>query len=58
MRGKTNEPAYVVHTAAALAKVRGVPAEDIARVTTENFHRLYAKVPQPTPSDKSDSVAV
>jgi TatD DNase family protein len=56
MRGKTNEPAFVVHTAAALAKVRGVSLAEIGRITTENFHRLYAKVPQPAPTAKSDSV--
>jgi TatD DNase family protein len=43
MRGKRNEPAYVRHTAAALAKVKGVTETDIARVTTENFFRLFAK---------------
>ena len=46
-RGKTNEPAYVVHTAAALAKARGLSPEDFAKATTENFHRLFAKVPRP-----------
>ncbi len=45
-RGKRNEPAYVVHTAAALARVKDVSAEEIARITTENFHRLYAKTPR------------
>lgn len=45
-RGKRNEPAYVVHTAAALARVKGVTDEEIAAVTTENFHRLYAKAPR------------
>jgi Tat protein secretion system quality control protein TatD with DNase activity len=30
----------VTHTAAALAKLRGVSVEEIARVTTENFERL------------------
>ncbi len=45
-RGKRNEPAYIVHTAAALARVKGVTDEEIADVTTENFHRLYAKVPR------------
>jgi TatD DNase family protein len=45
-RGKLNEPALVVHTAAALAKVRGLPADDFADATTENFHRLYTKVPR------------
>jgi TatD DNase family protein len=45
-RGKRNEPAYVTETAAALATTRGVPAEVIARETTENFYRLFSKVPQ------------
>ena len=42
-RGKTNEPAYVVHTAAALADVKGVTADALATATTDNFFRLYAK---------------
>jgi TatD DNase family protein len=46
MRGKRNEPALVVHTAAALAKVRGLTPEAFAAATTENFHRLYTKVPR------------
>lgn len=45
-RGKRNEPAYVAKTAALLAEIRGVSAEDIARQTTENFHRLFSKVPR------------
>jgi len=44
-RGKRNEPAYVVHTAAALAAVKGISPEELARITTENFLRLYSKVP-------------
>lgn len=43
-RGKTNEPAFVAKTAAVLAEARGVTAEEIARTTTANFHRLFAKV--------------
>ncbi len=46
-RGKLNEPAYMVHTAAALAAARGIPAADLARATTENFYRIYTKVKRP-----------
>jgi TatD DNase family protein len=45
-RGKTNEPANVVLTAAELAKVKGVTIDELARATTENFHRLFTKVPE------------
>jgi TatD DNase family protein len=42
-RGKRNEPSFVAHTAAALAALKGVSVEEIARVTTENFYRLFTK---------------
>lgn len=46
-RGKTNEPAYVVHTAAALARIRNVTEAEIAQTTTDNFFRLYTKAKRP-----------
>ena len=44
-RGKRNEPAYVAHTNKILAETRGVSERDMARHTTENFYRLFSKVP-------------
>jgi TatD DNase family protein len=42
-RGKTNEPAYVAHTARMLAEVIGVTEAQIADITTANFYRLFPK---------------
>ena len=41
LRGKENEPANVVHTAAFVAGLRGTTAEEIGRATTENFRALF-----------------
>jgi TatD DNase family protein len=40
-RGRRNEPAFVLHTAREVARVRGVALEDIARITTLNAVRLF-----------------
>ncbi len=42
-RGKTNEPSYVVETGRVIAEARGAAPEEMARQTTENFYRLFAK---------------
>lgn len=44
-RGQRNEPAYVAQTAAVLAKTIGVSTDEIGRQTTENFFRLFSKMP-------------
>ena len=46
-RGKRNEPSYVTDTARVLGECQGVDEERIASITTENFFRLFSKVPQP-----------
>ncbi|NMD09256.1 MAG: TatD family hydrolase [Phyllobacteriaceae bacterium] len=46
-RGKSNEPAFVVRTLATLAETRGVPVEHMAKTTSDNFFRLFDKVPRP-----------
>lgn len=42
-RGKRNEPAYVAHTARALAPVFGLDVREFAAQTTANFDRLFPR---------------
>jgi TatD DNase family protein len=49
-RGKRNEPAYVVATAAALAELKEVTLDELAAVTTENFFQLFQKAHRPVAS--------
>ena len=43
VRGKKNEPAYVAHTAAFVAELLDLTSAELARITSENFFRLFAK---------------
>ena len=40
-RGKRNEPARVVETARCLADLHGKELEEVGRVTSENFAKLF-----------------
>ncbi|GHT52440.1 TatD family hydrolase [Bacteroidia bacterium] len=41
MRGKRNEPAYMVYTAQKLAEIYGCSLEKVMQITTENAERLF-----------------
>ena len=43
-RGKQNEPQYVREVAETVAELKGVSLEQLAEITTQNFHRLF-KIP-------------
>lgn len=44
-RGKMNQPGYVRHVAEFIATLRGISVEEVARATTENFHKLFKLAP-------------
>jgi len=46
-RGKRNEPAFVAHTAEAVARIKGVETGKLAEATTDNFFRLFSKARRP-----------
>jgi TatD DNase family protein len=52
LRGKRNEPSFVVHTAAFLAKLKGIGVADVTEQTTRNFLRLFDKVPGAAVADR------
>lgn len=43
-RGRRNDPGYLFRMAETLAEIRGLSADAVARITTENAKRLY-KIP-------------
>jgi TatD DNase family protein len=46
-RGKQNEPAFVAKTLEELARVRGCSRDEMARITSDNFFRLFSKAERP-----------
>lgn len=55
-RGRRNEPAFVVHTAALLADLKGVSAERLATTTTDNFFRLFTRARRPAVTEVSEQI--
>lgn len=42
-RGKTNNPSYVPLVAQQVAQTKGIHVEEVGRLSTENFYRLFSK---------------
>ena len=40
-RGRSNQPAYVLAVAQAIAEIRGLTLEQVVAATTSNYHRLF-----------------
>jgi TatD DNase family protein len=53
-RGKTNQPAYVAHVAAELARLKGLDVEEVAHATSRNFERLFSNVLRNAPEQMSN----
>jgi len=43
-RGKLNDPSKVVHVAQKIAELRGVPVEQVAQASCDNFFKLFNKI--------------
>jgi len=44
LRGKTNEPSYIVHTVKFLSKLKKISFDDFCNITTKNFFNLFGKI--------------
>jgi TatD DNase family protein len=40
-RGRTNQPGYVMHVAEEIARIKGLTAEEVGEITSQNFFRLF-----------------
>jgi TatD DNase family protein len=43
MRGKRNQPAYIIHTAEKLAEIKNMAFDKLAYITSDNFYDLFTK---------------
>ncbi len=44
LRGKSNEPSYIIHTVKFLSKLKDISFEDFSNITTQNFFNLFGKL--------------
>jgi TatD DNase family protein len=44
LRGKPNEPSYIIHTVKFLSKLKDISFDDFSNITTKNFFNLFGKI--------------
>ena len=44
LRGKPNEPSYIVHTVKFLSELKKISFDDFSKITTNNFFNLFGKI--------------
>ncbi|MDA8771343.1 TatD family hydrolase, partial [Candidatus Pelagibacter bacterium] len=44
LRGKTNEPSYIIHTVKFLSELKKISFKDLSEITTNNFFKLFGKL--------------
>ncbi len=44
LRGKPNEPSYIIHTVKFLSKLKNIPFIDLSNITSQNFFNLFGKL--------------
>ena len=44
LRGKTNEPSYIIHTVKFLSDLKKITFKDFSKITTNNFFELFGKL--------------
>ncbi len=41
LRGKSNEPSFIIHTVKFLSEIKKIPFDEFAKITTNNFYNLF-----------------
>ncbi len=44
LRGKSNEPSFIIHTVKFLSNLKGISFDDFANITSKNFFSLFGKI--------------
>ena len=44
LRGKPNEPSFIIHTVKFLSKLKNLSFDDFSNITTQNFFNLFGKL--------------